>query len=954
MFITIYAGGIPFNGETIPTGKSLGGSESAAYYIAKELAAIGHTITVFTSHRQGGMWDGVRYEWHGEPTEQSPLGRRFAFAMQAPQDVVIIQRHPRAFEAAPNSKLNIWWLHDLALHRFTPNIQNSLVNTDLAFTVSEFHKRQVHDVYGIQKENIVATKNGVDYDRIEEILTHSPARNEKHLCFASRPERGLNELVGENGIMEMLPDYTLHVCGYDNTTREMESVYRYLFDRCQKLPNVHVHGHLGKDQLYNLLASCQAYVYPTMFEDTSNIMALESAACGTPFIGIKNGAVPETCASGFAKLIKPIKKQVNRKKFANAVRYVCEHHETWKALHEKAVAHRQSWVDIAVSWDEIFRSALREKSKSHTALIKHYEQVSDIAALRDFTNTENIKKVLPYFKDNYRFLLENKFAEHYKAYYEYEKNRGVEYGPESLDGNPRFECISDIVKSAKPKTVLDYGCAHGHYTINLAKRMPDTFFTGVDLAQSNIEIAKKWAKEEKIESYLFTWGDHTDVWAKHDLVIAAEVLEHVKDPGKVVDALLDRLNPGGTMVISVPYGPWEAIGYKEHKGWRAHIHHLERQDLKEMFGHFDNYKCLALPHAHGLGSYVLSFSKPDDGRKCGKINYARKHEQQAPRQTLSVCMIAKNEEDNIGRSIKSIAEYADEIIVGVDSSTTDATWVVLRELRLRLGSKVKPFFISEVVGDKGIGFAEARNQTIDLAQMDWILWIDADETLENAHLLPFYLRNNNFDAYMINQHHYSAEPAQLLQTDLPCRIFRNKSNVKFFGEVHEHPSLMEDMNLGFRSVYQVPNIHIMHTGYATEMKRRKRFARNFPLLQKDRMKNPGRALGRFLFVRDLAHFIRYEREQAQGISETMVQSAKEAIFLWREMLDSDQPTRYTIDAIPYYSECVNILPGNGGFPFSATITGIEIDGVFDSARSIRKLIAKVTEAQTDIFTKKYF
>ncbi len=41
--IAIYAAGMPFNGDTIPKGKSLGGSESAAYHMAKELRAIWHS-----------------------------------------------------------------------------------------------------------------------------------------------------------------------------------------------------------------------------------------------------------------------------------------------------------------------------------------------------------------------------------------------------------------------------------------------------------------------------------------------------------------------------------------------------------------------------------------------------------------------------------------------------------------------------------------------------------------------------------------------------------------------------------------------------------------------------------------------------------------------------------------------------------------------------------------------
>lgn len=960
MFITIYAAGMPFNGATIPDGESLGGSESAAYFMALELAKIGHTVTVFTSHQQGGRWDDVQYEWIGQQTEAAPLGERFAFAMHAPQDVVIVQRHPKAFEVPPNSKLNIWWLHDLALHRNAPYCQDSLVETDLIFTVSEFHREQVSKVYGVDKKHIIATKNGVDYERIENAVKHAPERRKKHLVFASRPERGLAELVDKGGIMEMLPEYHLHVCGYDNTTQQMASFYRHLFSRCEALPNVTHHGPLGKDRLYELLASCQAYVYPTMFEDTSNIMALEAAACGTPFIGMDIAALPETCAGGFAKLVNPKDGAVDREEFKMTIAAICDdgklNRQHWGQLHAAARRKKQPWDDVAEQWDAIFKTRLAAKCSNQYALMQHFEHNSDIIAMRKIWTDDQIETVLPDFKKNYRFLIEDDFEAHYQAYYEREKARGVKYGPESLDGNPRFECHAKILAKADPKTVLDYGCAHGHYTINLAKRMPQTQFTGIDLAKSNVDIANKWAISDQLWNTAFWHGsidgveDGYDTEAKYDLIIASEVLEHVTDPAAMVNKLIKWLNPGGTMVISVPYGPWEAQGYELNPGWRAHIHHLERQDLKDLFSHFDDYKCLALPHQGELGHYVLSFTKPEDGRKCGQINYERKLYQQAPRQTLSVCMIARDEANNIGRCLESIEKHADEIIVGVDQTTTDGTVDILRDHGATF------FEIPKVVGDDGIGFAAARNLTIEKATSDWILWIDADETLENVELLHHYLRPNVFDGYLINQHHYAAEPAALLQTDIPCRVFQNDRGIQFFGVVHEHPSVAEDMNAGPGRTYNIPNIHIMHTGYATENKRRKRFLRNFPLLERDRKENPERLLGKFLYVRDLAHSIRYERERNRGgLTETAYAAAVKGIEVWNELLkNGEQHTRFIVDSLPYYSECVQVVSNGNAIPYQCNANGVGIKGLFADNKTIQTLVAKLTQSQVDIFGEKYF
>ena len=47
------------------------------------------------------------------------------------------------------------------------------------------------------------------------------------------------------------------------------------------------------------------------------------------------------------------------------------------------------------------------------------------------------------------------------------------------------------------------------------------------------------------------------------------------------------------------------------------------------------------------------------------------------RNTLSICMIVKNEEANIGRAIESFLPFADEIIVN-DTGSTDRTIEIVK------------------------------------------------------------------------------------------------------------------------------------------------------------------------------------------------------------------------------------------------------------------------------------
>lgn len=966
MYIAIYAPGMPFNGDTITMGKSLGGSETAAFYMARELAALGHNVVIFTNEKKTGRWDGVKYEWLGDCTQQCPLGDRWHYVMQTPYDIAIAQRHPHAFLHHYNTKVNIWWLHDLALHRNNPNIQSHLINIDRIFTVSEFHKEQVAAVYDLPKEYIYATKNGIDYS-FKPFTDTNENRIPRSLIFAARPERGLENLVGEGGIMEQLTDCHLYVAGYDNTTAQMRTYYSYLWNRCIDLPNVTNLGALGKEQLYNYLRSMMLYVYPTTFKDTSCILAMEAQACGLPFIGPKIAALPETLRSGGASLI-PLKAngEINKNKFIKTIRGLLDNENAWRGLHKRCKNIKQPWADIAEDWTQLFFELLEKKSITNKRrLFYHFEENSDIIAMMKAGATE---ESYPSLKNNYEFLLKDTFKDHYRKYYEYEKSRGVIYGPETLEGNARFECTCTMIKEIGPKTILDYGCAHGHYVINCALRFPDIQFVGVDLEQSNIDKAVAWAKEAGVDdrcrfycadiekedlnipppNIIFKTQNFNR--QRYEMILCQELLEHVKDPRETVIKLSKHLDDGGKFIISVPYGPWEAQGYALHPGWRAHIHMLERADLYELFGEQTGYKIMALPYKDTLGHYLVRFGMNDD-KPLGQINYARKIRQQAPRQTLSVCMIVKDGEHDLGRTLKSVKSIATEIIIGLDKTTTDNTKRVAEEF----GAQV-----FEIDSPLEIGFDAARNLTIERAVEDWILWIDSDEIFVNGEGLRYYLRDNPYDGYAIKQHHYATEPAALFKTDLPVRIFRNNRGMKFFGIVHEHPEF--EFNTGPGKIIVLNDCAIMHTGYYTEEIRRRRFNRNFPLMLRDREKYPERRLGIFLWARDLAHYIKYTLERNGGhITPEIIEQANTIIDTWRVLLKNNDQ-RMILDGLPYYTEAVKLLGSGVNYrilvdsaPMGREMNGTRtIEGTFIDTNDIKALTDMLVKNKLSIYEETYY
>lgn len=86
---------------------------------------------------------------------------------------------------------------------------------------------------------------------------------------------------------------------------------------------------------------------------------------------------------------------------------------------------------------------------------------------------------------------------------------------------------------------------------------------------------------------------------------------------------------------------------------------------------------------------------------------------------LSVGIITYNEEERLGRTLNSVKDIADEIII-VDSYSTDAT----EDIALKYNCK----FIKQ----KWLGYGLQKNVAINNCSGEWILLIDADEVISEG------------------------------------------------------------------------------------------------------------------------------------------------------------------------------------------------------------------------------
>lgn len=119
---------------------------------------------------------------------------------------------------------------------------------------------------------------------------------------------------------------------------------------------------------------------------------------------------------------------------------------------------------------------------------------------------------------------------------------------------PRFGWALDIVREVKPKTLLDLGCLEGSFALTVAKKL-GIEVAGVEMNKEAVKLARERAKKHNLKAtfYQTSAEDYLGHTARRYSVITCfELLEHVKDPRRLLKLIDKVLAPGGTVLISTP------------------------------------------------------------------------------------------------------------------------------------------------------------------------------------------------------------------------------------------------------------------------------------------------------------------------------------------------------------------------------------------------------------------
>lgn len=165
----------------------------------------------------------------------------------------------------------------------------------------------------------------------------------------------------------------------------------------------------------------------------------------------------------------------------------------------------------------------------------------------------------------------------------------------------------------------------------------------------------------------------------------------------------------------------------------------------------------------------------------------KRNSMKSERPTVSICIIVKNERDNLPSLIDNVSSFADEVII-VDTGSSDGSLIILTR-EAEINPKVK---IHSYSANGNFHYGIAKNFAIKKANKDYIIILDADERLSEEfkiNLLSF-LQSKTPEVARVRR----IDDLVPHLVEYPERIIKNNKNIFYrddeMGRVHEsllHP-----------------------------------------------------------------------------------------------------------------------------------------------------------------------
>ncbi|RAJ73694.1 ubiquinone biosynthesis O-methyltransferase [Chitinophaga dinghuensis] len=130
----------------------------------------------------------------------------------------------------------------------------------------------------------------------------------------------------------------------------------------------------------------------------------------------------------------------------------------------------------------------------------------------------------------------------------------ITYEYERITDIKRLNFITDSLKDTIPAeaTILDVGCGNGVISRHLGQFGYKVL--GIDVSDKTIAVARSKNTLPNVQFEVISAEDLIAQGQQYDAVICSEVLEHLHQPGLLLQTIYQSLRDNGTLIVTVPNG----------------------------------------------------------------------------------------------------------------------------------------------------------------------------------------------------------------------------------------------------------------------------------------------------------------------------------------------------------------------------------------------------------------
>jgi 2-polyprenyl-3-methyl-5-hydroxy-6-metoxy-1,4-benzoquinol methylase/lipopolysaccharide biosynthesis regulator YciM len=281
---------------------------------------------------------------------------------------------------------------------------------------------------------------------------------------------------------------------------------------------------------------------------------------------------------------------------------------------------------------------------------------------------------------------------------------------EGADTRRTYPSLYPRIVELVPKgaDVIELGCGVG-VLATMLRMSKGCEVVGFDHSPVAVELFRQ--QPARAELLDLRYSSHRG-WLVFDLlasrpgavVVATEVLEHLDDHS--LHKVLSCIPKGAACLFSVPNN---RLGPDEEP---QHQRKYTALEFKRLLARYWPPACFRI---ECVGDYLLAVVAAE------------------PRKVrISVTMPARNEARDIERTLRSFMAVADEMVIGIDPRSTDATRAICEQYADTVFTLASPRGPAgaEVPSDDGVHFSWIRNQCIERCTFDWIFMSEAHERLD--------------------------------------------------------------------------------------------------------------------------------------------------------------------------------------------------------------------------------